>query len=332
MSDIPFGIAFDGFVPVREAVEVALRAELAGARSFWIAEHLGYREVFVTATAIALATDRARLLPTAISPYLRHPTPMAMALSSLAELVPDRVGIAVGVGNPMFLRESGFEIEKPVEVTRDYVQVLRALLSTEAVHQEGRTFKLAGARVAFRAASPIPLYIAATGAYMLKLTGRIADGIVLSAGLSTAYTKQALALVSEGARAQGRDLATLAKASYVYFIAGGDPAESRRKAREKLAFLLRNKAMHENVRSSGLNIDQEAIMAAVSRRDLATAMALVPEEAVDAFTITGDIATCRRRVREYREAGLEELVLSLVGTVEDRMRSIEMLTDILTIG
>ena len=48
---IPFGVSFDGFVPVREAVEVARRAEAAGARSFWIAEHLGYREAFVTATA-----------------------------------------------------------------------------------------------------------------------------------------------------------------------------------------------------------------------------------------------------------------------------------------
>ena len=63
------------------------RADAAGARSFWIAEHLGYREAFVTATAIALATEKARILPTAISPYLRHPTPMAMALATLAELV-----------------------------------------------------------------------------------------------------------------------------------------------------------------------------------------------------------------------------------------------------
>lgn len=319
---IPFGVSFDGFVPVREAVEVARRAEAAGARSFWIAEHLGYREAFITATAIALATEKARLLPTAISPYLRHPTPMAMALASLAELVPDRVGIAVGVGNPMFLRESGFEIEKPVDATRDYVRALRSLLSTEPVHQEARTFKLAGARVTFDAGSPIPIYIAATGPHMLKLTGRIADGVVLSAGLSPAYTRRVLELAAEGARAEGRDPAELAKSSYIYFLAGGDREAGRRKVREKLAFLFRNKAVAENIQSSGLNIDHEAIMAAVSRRDVAVAAALVPDEAVDVFTITGDAAACRRRVREYRDAGLDELVLALVGTAEDRMRSL----------
>ena len=36
-SGIEFGIAFDGFVPVRDAVVIAQRAEAVGGRSFWIA-------------------------------------------------------------------------------------------------------------------------------------------------------------------------------------------------------------------------------------------------------------------------------------------------------
>jgi alkanesulfonate monooxygenase SsuD/methylene tetrahydromethanopterin reductase-like flavin-dependent oxidoreductase (luciferase family) len=320
---IAFGVSFDGFVPVRDAVELARRAEHAGARSFWIAEHLGYREAFVTATAIALGTSTGRLVPTAISPYLRHPTPMAMALATLAELVPGRVALAAGVGNPMFLRESGCEPEKPVEAMRDYVHALRALLAAEPVHREGRTFKLAGARVAFKTESSIPILIAAMGPQMLRLTGRIADGVVLSAGLSTDSVRRALVAVEESARGEGRDPATLARAGYVYFLAGGDAAETRGRVREKLAFLFRNATIKENLVASGLRLDHEAIMAAVARRDVKTAASLVPDEAVDVFTITGDVATCRRRVREYLDAGLSEIVLSLVGSNDDRMRSLE---------
>ena len=326
---IPFGISFDGFAAVRDAVQLARRAEAAGAQSFWIAEHLGYREAFVTATAIALGTSTGRLVPTAISPYLRHPMPMAMALASLAELVPGRVAIAAGVGNPMFLRESGLEPEKPVDAMRDYVRALRALFAGEPVHQEGRTFKLAGARVAFKAESPIPIHIAAMGPHMLKLTGRIADGVVLSAGLSTDSVRRALAAVDEGARAEGRDPATLGKSSYIYFLAGGEPADTRGRVREKLAFLFRNATIKDNLVASGLPLDHEAIMAAIARRDVKTAASLVPDAAVDVFTITGDVAACRRRVREYRDAGLGEIVLSLVGSNEDRMRSLEHVPAIL---
>jgi 5,10-methylenetetrahydromethanopterin reductase len=325
---INFGISFDGFVPVRDAVAVAQRAEAAGARSFWIAEHLGYREAFVTATAIALGTSVGRIVPTAISPYLRHPTPMAMALQSLAELVPARVEVAVGVGNPMFLRESGLEPEKPLDAMRDYVRALRALFAGDAVHQVASTFRLAGARVAFTADSPIAIHIAAMGPHMLMLSGRVADGVVLSSGLSTASVRRALALVDEGARAEGRDAATLGRASYVYFLAGGD-VQARGRVREKLAFLFRNAAIKDNLDASGLHLDHEAIMAAIARRDVQGAAALVPDDAIDLFTITGDIGTCRRRLREYRDAGLAEIVLSLVGTPEDRMRSLEHVPAIL---
>lgn len=327
-DDLPFGISFDGFATVRDAVELARRAEAAGSRSFWIAEHLGYREAFVTATAIALGTSSGKVIPTAISPYLRHPMPMAMALASLGELVPGRVAVAAGVGNPMFLRESGLEPEKPIEAMRDYVHALRALFAAEAVQQEGRTFRLAGARVAFKTDLPIPIYIAAMGPQMLTLTGRIADGVVLSAGLSTASVKRALATVDEGARAEGRDPTVLGKSSYIYFLAGGEAADTRLRVREKLAFLFRNAAIKENLVNSGLELDHEAIMAAVARRDLGAAALLVPDEAVDLFSISGDVATCRRRVREYRDAGLSEIVLSLVGTTEDRMRSLEHVSTI----
>jgi 5,10-methylenetetrahydromethanopterin reductase len=321
-----FGIAFDGFVPVRDAVVIAQRAEAVGGTSFWIAEHLGYREAFVTATAIALGTAIGRVVPTAISPYLRHPVPMAMALASLAELAPSRVDVAAGIGNPMFLRESGLEPEKPLEAMRDYVEALRALATGDPVQKEGRTFRLAGARVSFKPDTSIPIHIAAMGPQMLRLTGRIADGVVLSAGLSAESVRRALALVEEGA--EQRDLASIGRASYVYFLAEGD-AEARGRVREKLAFLFRNATIKDNLDASGLRIDHEAIMAAVARRDVKTAASLVSDEAVELFTITGDVATCRRRVREYRDAGLTEIVLSLVGTPEDRMRSLEHVPAIL---
>jgi 5,10-methylenetetrahydromethanopterin reductase len=329
MARSKYGVSFDGFTSVRDAVEVARRAEATGATSFWIADHLGYRETFVTATAIVLGTRDAVVYPTAISPYLRHPTPVAMATASIAEISPGRIGIAVGVGNPMFLRESGLEPEKPLAAISDYVLALRALFGGEAVRQEAHTFRLAGARMGFKVDPQPPIVITAMGPQMLKLAGRIADGVVLSAGLSAAYVKRSLAMAVDEARRENRDPTSLAKAGYIVFMAGGDQGEARRKVREKLAFVFRNKMIRDNLVQSGLAIDQDAIMAAVARRDIAAACALVPEEAVDLFTITGDPETCRRRVRDYRDAGLDELVLTLVGTIEDRMRSIDMLAAIL---
>ena len=93
---VRIGILFDGFDDTREMVALAAQAEAAGADSVWVAEHMGYREAVVACSAFAMATERVRLVPTAVSPYLGHPTPTAMALATLAELAPGRAAVAAG--------------------------------------------------------------------------------------------------------------------------------------------------------------------------------------------------------------------------------------------
>src|SRR5438105_14562860 len=108
------GVSFDGFIATGEAIALAERAVEAGARSLWVAEHLGYREAIATCMAFAMKTRRATLVPIAVSPYLWHPMPTAMAMATLDEVAPGCAAIAVGTGNPLFLQESGRTVEKPV--------------------------------------------------------------------------------------------------------------------------------------------------------------------------------------------------------------------------
>lgn len=98
------GVSFDGFSPFRDALTFAREATAAGARGLWMADHLGFREPTLSCLAFAMANETARVIPTAVSPYLRHPMPTAMSLATLAEAAPGRVGIALGVGNPLFLK------------------------------------------------------------------------------------------------------------------------------------------------------------------------------------------------------------------------------------
>jgi alkanesulfonate monooxygenase SsuD/methylene tetrahydromethanopterin reductase-like flavin-dependent oxidoreductase (luciferase family) len=93
------GVFFDGFSSTAEMLEVCREAELAGASSLWFAQHMGYREAVVSATAAASVTQSATLVPVAISPYLWPPLPVAMAISTLGEFARGRVILNVSVGN-----------------------------------------------------------------------------------------------------------------------------------------------------------------------------------------------------------------------------------------
>lgn len=322
------GISFDGFLPFGETVELAQRAVDAGADSLWMAEHLGYRQSLVCCTAFALQTRDAVVVPTAVSPYLWHPMAIAMALATIDEAAPGRAAIALGTGNPLFLQENGVAIEKPVRVMREFVEAVRGLLSGEPVDYQGETVRLAGARMMFTPAAPIPIFIAAMGEQMLKLSGRIGDGIVLSAGLSPEFARRSLALVAEGARKAGRDASKLRKAAYIYTAVSDDGRSAIAALRAKLAFVMRNKFITDNVEESGIDIDLEAIRSALARRDMDEAARLVPEEAVDAFACGGTLADCRQRLEKYLAAGIEEPVLVLVGEGSDREKPLALINEL----
>src|SRR5262249_45403732 len=119
--------------------------------------------------------------------------------ATLDEVAPGRAAIAIGTGNPLFLQESGRAVEKPVLATREFTEALRQLWAGEAVHMDGAFVKLAGARLAFKPSAPIPVYIAAIGPDMLRLAGRIGDGVVLSARASAEAARQSLAPCAGGA-------------------------------------------------------------------------------------------------------------------------------------
>ncbi|MFI4987132.1 MAG: LLM class flavin-dependent oxidoreductase [Alphaproteobacteria bacterium] len=317
------GVCFDGFRPFGEAVALAKEAAEAGAESLWMADHLGYREAILSSLGFALAVPGVKVVPTAVSPYLRHPMPVAMQMATLAEAAPGRAALAVGIGNPLFLGEAGESIDKPVRVVREFVEALRALWSGLPVEMEAARFRLKGARMMFAPPAPIPIYLAPMREQMLRLAGRIADGVVLSAGISAGYARHSLAIAAKGAEEAGRAPGQVLTAGCLFFMASREPRRAIEGVRRKLAFVLRNRFLDESLAFTGIPIDQAAIIAAISRRDLDGAARLVPDEAVEAFAVAGSVAACCDKLQAFAAAGIAELVLLVAGDGEDRLACLE---------
>jgi 5,10-methylenetetrahydromethanopterin reductase len=322
------GVFFDGFSSTAEMLEVCRAAEAAGASSLWFAQHMGYREAMVWATAAASVTERVTLVPTAISPYLWPPLPIAMAISTLGEFAQGRVILNVSVGNILNLGESGVEPVKPIRIMREYVEALRALWAGKPVTQDGELHKLRGAKMVFDQGRQYPIYVASTGPQMLKLAGEIADGVLLSAGLTLASTRRCLELAAAGTRAKARDPAAVRRASFINFNVGRDGTAAKAAMLRKLAFLFRSRGHADNIASSSLDIDHAAIITAHARHDFDAAVKLLPIEAADAFAVAGTPAQCRARLEEYLAAGLDEPIIEVTGNAEERKLALDVVRDI----
>jgi 5,10-methylenetetrahydromethanopterin reductase len=321
-------ISFDGFSPFGDALAFAKEAAGAGITGIWMADHLGFREPIVSCLSFLLNTADVMVVPTAVSPYLRHPMPTAMQIATLAEAAPGRVAIALGVGNPLFLGESGETLEKPIAVMREFTQALRALWSGQPVHMTARRFRLDGARMMFVPSVPVPIFLAPIKEQMLKLSGKMADGVVLSAGLTTRHVESSLAVVRAGAIAANRDFGALHTAGYISFLAHSSRREAFSRIKRQLSFLLRNRFLDRNIAESGVSIDQGAIIAAMGKRDLEAAQSLIPDEAVEQLAVAGTADECIEKLHRYAAAGLKELVLLMAGTLEDHHYGLRIIREL----
>lgn len=321
------GIRFDGFDTIGETIAISRAAERAGVTGLWMTEHIGYREALVSCMAFAMETERAMVIPAAVTPYLFHPMPTAMALASMAELFPGRVGVSVAVGNTLDLKESGKEPKDAVRAVEDYIADLRGLWTTEPVERETEPYRLAGARMAFAPPEPVPIFVTALGSDVASAAGRTADGILMSAGFSTAFVSHCLGLFEAGAKEAGRDPDSLLSAGNIHFAVSPDGKSARENVRRKLAFLFRNRLMAENIAASGIAIDQDAIVDAVAARDLDRAATFVPDEAVDAFGVAGTPAECAKALEAYIAAGLQEPVIQVSGSDEEKTLALQVIRE-----
>jgi 5,10-methylenetetrahydromethanopterin reductase len=325
---MPVGVFFDGFSSTAEMLEACREAERAGASSLWFAQHMGYRDALIWATAAASVTQRATLVPTAISPYLWPPLPVAMAISTLGEFAQGRVILNVSIGNILNLSESGIEPVKPIRIMREYVEALRALWAGKPVTHEGELHKLRGAKMVFDQGRQYPIYIASTGPQMLKLAGEIADGVLLSAGLTLASARRCLALAAAGVTAKRRDPSAVRTCALINCHVSRDGTAAKAAMLRKLAFLFRSRGHADNIKSSNLAIDHEAIIAAHARHDFDGAVRLLPIEAADAFAVAGTPNECRERLQQYLATGVDEPIIEVSGSREERNLALDVVREI----
>jgi 5,10-methylenetetrahydromethanopterin reductase len=312
----PLGVAIDGRNPLPVLLDQVRGAETAGADGFWVSSHLFLRDPISSAAAVLGATAGARTALMAVSPHVMHPVHIAMAAATLDELYPGRAVLCIGTGAPNDLADAGVEPRRPLRALRETVELVRLLLAGEPVTYQGELFRVTGRRLV-PGGRPVPVFLAAARPRTLALAGEVADGVLLSNASSVEFVRWSLEHVARGAR--GR---RVQRAGLVYASVAEREADALGRFRRQLAITLRGAHHAENLRLAGSVLDQEAVRAAVSREDWATAERLVGDDVVRRHTASGTPAQVAARLEQYRQAGLDEAVLGGLYTPEETIRTV----------
>jgi 5,10-methylenetetrahydromethanopterin reductase len=317
------GLLFLGAPAVPEMVALAQRAERAGYESVWVAETRLTRDAIAPVAAIALGTERLRVGTGIVNVYTRNPVLLALTFATLDELAPGRIVMGLGAGSPRVLAPQGVAFHRPLTRLREYCEVIPRLIAGEEVTYHGTCVNLEGTRIEDVLArdqgaggrTAMPLYLAATGPRAVKYAGEVADGVLLNVCLPPSYATERRDRVMAAARRAGR-AAAAEIAMCVVVSPHVDGHRGRDAARRFIAVYL---SLFPNVaRETGLDEDfVEHLRAVFTQAGLEGAAPLVGDEVVNLLSASGTVEDCRRRLEDYRAAGVQLPVLAPVdGAIE----------------
>ncbi|MFE0853486.1 LLM class flavin-dependent oxidoreductase [Streptomyces mutabilis] len=230
---------------------------------------------------------------------LRHPYEAAHQVRSLAMTTGESVVAGFGPGGREFQRSLlGAPYASPLTAAREYLTIVRGLLSGKTVELDGEYFSCHAGMVP-AVAPRIDLGLGVLRPGMARLAGEVADAAVTWL-TPPAYLRDTVRpAMAEGAERAGR--ATPRLSAIV-------PVALERPDRDPTELVVASNSRHmraphyiDMLRKAGIDIAGEELPAAAKRMLEG-----------DAF-VHGTIDTIVEKLTAYREAGADEIVLNLTG-------------------
>ena len=314
---LDFGITLKPDLDAARLIALTRQAEAAGFGYGWIFDsHVLWQEPYPLLTLMALNTERMRLGTCVTNPATRDPSVTASVLATLNLLSGGRMDLGICRGDSA-RRVLG---KKPTTLAQlgEAVRIIGDLAHGRPTDYDGEQIRLDWAK------GPLPTWIAAYGPQALRLTGRMADGVILQFA-DPDLVRWSLGFVREGAESAGRDPDSIKVMAAAPVWVADDLATARERVRWFPALVSNHvvdllarydpsdlpEALTAYVRDrSGYDYQHHAEVGSGNAR-------FVADEVVDRFCVVGPAAEHRRRLQELIDAGVHQFNIYLMSGDEE---------------
>ncbi|MFC5747495.1 LLM class flavin-dependent oxidoreductase [Actinomadura rugatobispora] len=294
-------------------VSMVQHIERAGMKNLWLTDsslHSRYAYAYLTLAAVNTATLR---LGTAVTnPVTRHPALGAVGVSTIDEISGGRAIYGIGAGDRP-LEALGLRPAR-LALLEDAIVAARRLWSGEHITMRARGFELDDAHLRFASRPDIPVYVSASGPKTLELAGRIADGVILLAGLHPDGIEYALRHIDRGVDQGGRS----ARPEITVFAYGAideDEDAALEAGRTIAAWFPMTAPMYCEI--AGLSAELVARVreeySGGEFQEAARAAELLPAEFVRRMALAGDRAAAREHIRTLAKLGIDSMTVFPIG-------------------
>ena len=319
-----------GINPI-EVVELGKLAEQAGIETLWASSFPARREPFMCLTPLAAQQRQLQVGAVPISPFELHPLKIADSLLTLNELSAGRAAVTIGGMGHSVMRVTGLKPERRVRAVRECVEIINAAATGAPVDYQGEVFQLTNYQADWLTANAPTVYVGANGPMMLKMAGRVADGVMLS-DVPLSRMAEVNTHMQAGREAAGRADESLKVANFFAWHIKEDRALAQAEARMEMIWRGLLQAWHTSPflgeeDAAFVEEHKDAFLQAFLQRS--PQIEGVPEHLiqslVDNLTFTGgpeDIDKIAAHLAEFAAAGLDAVTLKIHGDAHEAINLI----------
>ncbi|MDJ1431564.1 TIGR04024 family LLM class F420-dependent oxidoreductase [Halostagnicola sp. A-GB9-2] len=308
---------------VDSLVEYAQLAEDGGYDCAWLPETWG-RDAVTVLTSIAERTETIDLGSSIVNTYSRSPALLGQTAATLQEVSDGRFRLGIGPSGPIVIENwHGVEFDEPLRRTREYVDVIRQVLSGDPVEYDGECFSLSGFKL--RSEPPErtpPVEVTGMGPKAVELAGRFADGwhaiMFTASGMDDRIED-----LERGVDLGDRSLEDVRVTVGVTCCVLDDAERARELARQHAAFYVGGMGTYYRDSLARQGYDQaETIHDAWQEGDRERATAALDDGLLDDLCAAGDRETARDNLAAFESLeGVDSVAVSFPrGASEDDVR------------
>lgn len=312
-------------------LDQAREAERIGLNGVFLSERWETKELGAMMGALSQATSRITLVAGLTHFGTRHPLVQAGMAQTLQALSGNRFVLGYGRGVVGQFKQMGIPVPN-MQGMADHVDILRRLWAGETVSYSGPAGEFPEMALPVGTDNPPPILIGTIGPKTLALAGKHYDGVVLHPFLTAEGIRRSTKIVRDAASEAGRD--PLAVKIYATAVTAPDFLSEAQRA-DILEARAVSYFMHREIGNALTSINgwdnapldalAETGLAkreygpgdhAETRRLMAEAVSLLPQEWLATGAATGTVDACAERIKDYCDAGADYILLH--GTTPDQ--------------
>ncbi len=239
-------------------------------------------------------------------------------MSTVDTLSNERLILGLGTSSfPVVETFHGYKFEKPVQRMREYVEIIRLVLSGKKVDYSGEIFNLKNFTLLIKPKrESIPIYLAAVNQKMVDLTWDIGDGVIF-------YLRPINEMKQTITKMQSKKKIDVTCQIITCVAEDSDVAIER--AKKTLAFYVSvGKVYREFLAKNGFKNETSDIFDEFKKSGLSSNYKLVTDSMLQSLCISGTPEECKKQLQNFYDTGIDLPIIQF-NPVGDISQSFELL-------